>query len=1196
MTSKPLSPQEWDHLIDDYNHGDPHRLRRWTTTHHTFPHLFQLSLSTLLRKDITLNLKLNILIFLEQHHLNQNPFDTRPEKPASIITSTRPEKPDSDSSTSSSVRDSLDTRPEKSDSSTSSDPLDKKSDSITSSTVMVPFTLLLNTLRTVIQTPNDAVSITFSLKEQFLISTTSIFISSINNIDNINIIKGELEGLIELLLTIVNRPNHGVDRVTRGVACECLRELEVAFPCLLSGICSNLWGLCQIERTHVGQCYVLLLATVVRNIVMSSKKNVGFVSNSSLPLIPFSVSRFLSIVEGDDGENEGLGEERDASSYRELKRVISFLLEWPGNLTPCGVVEFINLTMPVAKALDLQASLLKVQFSGLIYTFDPLLWHAFLGLYMRFCDSFEGQELDIARRLLLVSREGQQNVVVRMLVIHWLLALVQLVLSRDVGKREGIVHLSLKFYPRVFDSLAIKSLRLDLLAYCSVLLDGLGSNGENMSTEIGSEISVAKLLEDALICVSDFKWLPPWSTETVVVFRTLHKFMICASSHSGPDTSPDKTLTESTRFRTIQNMLVESALEFQGLVPVIVTLVDRFLWCQKHRWLGECLLKTFDEQLLKKLKIDYKLGSYFPIFERIAENNNVSPDGLIDLLVKFMIFLVEKHGPDAGLRSWCLGSEVIRICRTLLIHHYRSRIFSGLSELLGLMCLYFPDVEVRDSARIYLRMLISIPGKKLKELLNVGDKLLGISPATQSTSFFNLQSPKFSYDPKKSKHISNYIHLERKVPLLVKQSWSLQLSTLIMNGSKPAYLEGILDSEHTSEQNDLDRSNGISVVSDISETNRIDYPQEPLRVMDSKISEIVGMLRTHFSSIPDFRHMPGLRIKIPCYLSFESDPFTKTWEIKSTSNGIDVVDSVPAMYAVVLKFSASPSYGSIPSSHIPFLIGEAPKNEVPNGQTISMDIVPVGKYSSEDKSFGAPVIVDLEPREPIPGLVDVFIEANTDNGQIIQGQLHSISVGIEDMFLKAIIPENIPTESVPTYYEDLFYALWEACGASSSTGREGFILKGGRGLAAISGTHSVKLLEVPVTAMVQAVERCLASFVVSIVGEHLIDIVKDREIFSDTIWKYSDPDLTGDVMASEAGYGSGPLYLKDKEEEDDRGGATQTRKKNFGYFLVLIFLPPRFHILLQMEVSAVSTLVRIRTDHWPCLAYIDEYLEALFFE
>ncbi|KAL8493062.1 hypothetical protein ACS0TY_024323 [Phlomoides rotata] len=57
----------------------------------------------------------------------------------------------------------------------------------------------------------------------------------------------------------------------------------------------------------------------------------------------------------------------------------------------------------------------------------------------------------------------------------------------------------------------------------------------------------------------------------------------------------------------------------------------------------------------------------------------------------------------------------------------------------------------------------------------------------------------------------------------------------------------------------------------------------------------------------------------------------------------------------------------------------------------------------------------------------------------------------------------------------LFNALWEACETSSSTGRESFVLKGGKGVAAISGTRSVKLVEVPATSLIEAVERHLAS-------------------------------------------------------------------------------------------------------------------------
>lgn len=496
--------------------------------------------------------------------------------------------------------------------------------------------------------------------------------------------------------------------------------------------------------------------------------------------------------------------------------------------------------------------------------------------------------------------------------------------------------------------------------------------------------------------------------------------------------------------------------------------------------------------------------------------------------------------------------------------------------------------------RIYLRMLICIPGKKLRHILNLGAQLPGIAPSPHTSSFFNVQSPRPSHDPKKSRNISSYIHLERDVPLLVKQSWSLSLPTLGFGGDKPSYMETIMDSEPPVDmERDVDGSSDIHI---ISETEKIDHPPEPLRVMDSKISEILGILRRHFSCIPDFRHMPGLKIRISCSLRFKSEPFNRVWGADVPATDLDGVDALPAIYATVLRFSSSAPYGTIPSFHIPFLVGEPPANGHSLGDKGSLDIVLVENGSEEEKSFKGVVMIELEPREPMPGLVDVSIETNTENGQIINGQLQSITVGIEDMFLKAIIPSDIAEDEVPGYYSEVFHALWEACCTSSNTGRETFPLQGGKGVTAINGTRSVKLLEVPAMSLIRAVEHQLAPFVVSVIGEPLATIVKDGGVIRDIIWKDRASDSAVDVTSSGNDYDEAPLQLikYTGEEEDERESSMNISNRNMGCFLVLIFLPPRFHLLFQMEVCELSTLVRIRTDHWPCLAYIDDYLEALF--
>ncbi|XP_050209827.1 uncharacterized protein LOC126660395 [Mercurialis annua] len=1017
-------------------------------------------------------------------------------------------------------------------------------------------TRLLETLKSLIQSPLDGISVTLQLKEQFMISITSIFIS----IDAPNTFPARYtEGLVELLLTVIHRPNHGADRHTRAIGCECLRELEKDYPCLLSNVAGHLWSLCQSERTHASQSYLLLFTMVLFNIV-KYKLNVSLL-NASLPLLPFNLPRDIVIGSG--------------FNYKELRRAIAFLLESPQVLTPCGMIEFLQMIMPVALAMGLQASLLKVQFFGLIYSFDPLLCHLVLVMYSNFLDTFDGQEGEIAKRLMLISKETQHYLVFRLLSLHWLFGLLsRLVLSKEGKKYKTIIEMGFRFYLAVFDPLALKVLKLDLLAFCSICLNIVKVEGGDTSMEGGAAGagSIVKLFEDALVSVSAFKWLPPSSTETSVAFRTFHKFLIGASSHSDTDPSTTRILMNSVIFRTLQGMLVGMTLEFLRLVPVVVSLIDRMLYCQKHHWLGERLLQMADQYIFPKVKIDYKLVYYFPIFDRIAENNAIPPRRLLDLLTKFMVFLVEKHGPDTGLKSWSRGSKVLCICRTMMMHHHSSRLFLELSRLFAFTCLYFPDLEVRDNARIYLRMLICVPGMKFKSILSLGEQLLGILPSTYSSSFFNVNSPQRYQNLKKSRSISSCIHLDRMIPLLVKQSWSLSLSPSDTGCSKSIYLESITDCKPQIDLQEVDTSPDNLA---ISETERSNQLQEPLRVMDSKNAEILGVLRKHFSCIPDFRHMPGLKVSICCSLRLESEAFNHL----TSSGNQSGLDALPALYATVLKFSSSGPYGSIPAYHIPFLLGEPSRKNHVGGPS---DIVPV-ENGSEEEDYRAAVTVDLEPREPTPGVVDVFIEANVESGEIIRGQLQSITVGIEDMFLKAIVPSEIPEDAVAGYYSELFDALWDACGASTNIGRETFPLKGGKGVAALNGTRSVKLVEVGAECLIRATEQHLGRFVVCVSGEQLVNMVKDGGIIKHIIWK---DDCVGTDLHT------GPLHLTYFNDEDNE---VNGYRRKLGEFCILIYLPPRFHLLFQIEVSEVSALVRIRTDHWPCLAYVDDYLEALFF-
>uniref|UniRef100_A0A2P2IM07 AP5B1 middle domain-containing protein n=1 Tax=Rhizophora mucronata TaxID=61149 RepID=A0A2P2IM07_RHIMU len=511
---KALSSQDWETVIENFQQGGP-RLHGWTSPH-LIPALLDQAFVSLLKKDFPL--KLPLLLFLEE--FAQTFF-------------------------------------------TNEDSLER----------------LVETLRAALHAPPDGVTITYLFKEQFLVSTTSVLVS----LDVLALFRPRCtESLVELLLTVINRPNHGPDRQTRAVACECLRELEKCYPCLLSEVAGHVWSLCQSERTHASQSYILLFTRIINNIIYFKKYNVSILV-TSVPLVPFNVPQSILVVLNSTSvsgrsssrsisssgcsniSNKDISSNSVGLNYKDLRRAFAFLLESTLVLTPCGMMEFLGMILPMAVALGLQASMLKVQFFGMIYSFDPLLCHGVLLMYSHFSDAFDGQEEEIIKRLMLFSRETHRYLVFRFLSLHWLLGLLsRLIMSKEVEKYKAVVQMGLRFYPAVFDPLTLKALKLDLLAFCSMYLSGLTlKSGSN--EEAGGGKSAVSLFEDCLVSVSAFKWLPPWSTETAVAFRAFYRFMIAESSHSVIDPSTTRIFMQSAVLHALQVLLFP--FPFIGQVP-----------------------------------------------------------------------------------------------------------------------------------------------------------------------------------------------------------------------------------------------------------------------------------------------------------------------------------------------------------------------------------------------------------------------------------------------------------------------------------------------------------------------------------------------------------------------------------------------------------------------------------------------------
>eukprot|EP00250_Pteridium_aquilinum_P011207 c19906_g1_i1 orf=537-4184(+) len=1130
---------------------------------------------------------------------------------------------------------------------------------------------VVEALRTVLESPPDGLNAASLLKEQMMTTATVALVV----LDGLHRALHHLQVLVEVLLGVINRPNHSLDRQARGSACECLRELEKAYPCLLNACAGHILFLFQSERTHVAQSYTLLLTTILHNLAcymytIPGSRSGGTSSflSTSAPLTPFTVPSFL--VTSDPGE-EALSvpaRELTPSILKEFRRVVGLLLERPQLLTSIGMLEFVSSLIDIAAALELHGSILKVQLYNLMYTYSPLLCHVVLMIYFHFTDSFEGEEGAIYKRVNLLCNDPQQPLMVRLLAIHWLLGLEDFLLRKE--KKPCLASMASSMYPQIYDPLSLKALKLDALAHCATFMQSMGESFE--SKQLSGELNLpcvqegevaSKLFKDGAVCLSAFHWLPSWSSETRLMFRMMHRFLTVEVMDS-PSKAPDVVEPfNSILFKTLEARLVSLALQLRRLVPCLLMLVDRLLLCETHKALGQHLLQIFNRDLLSQLTSDKHLPAHFPIFERIAENGSIPPGGIVDLLTAYARNQVAAVGTES-LSLWVRGSQVLLICRIIMVHHYSSRAFHPLSNLLAFLVFYFPDIEVQDSARTYLRMLVSIPGKKLRTILKYGDEQIEDPKYSQVSSLLQATPPSPGY--KKPLQVASYIHLSRATALLVGQSWSLVLHDLFQSEGKstdknvelstpvPGKEEDpITEIEVQEEGEDESLPQGDRVLDGTSEIKEeIDSPKE------------VKILQEHFSLIPDYVNGPGLKVRVQCYLKFKADAqplHTEEDSPRSMISGPSFSESWPALYAVVLSFSTSGPYGDIPSVHIPFLLSgppDATKETADEGSSSSqLQIVqhqtesdvramvdteevpevktkpqaemglrgeaakdgtpePEGKEKSEfdtghdstdgsstseqldEDAFKESIVLELQPKQPVPTIIDTHVVTSDEDGRRIHGQLDSIPVGIEDLFAKALLPSQVSPSDSSVYYFNLFNALWEACDKAGRLHTESFALHGGKAFVSVAGTESVKLLESRADRVVDAVEHYLSPFVVSAKGDKLVSILKDSDMLKDVVWQ--EDSEHGNRRAGHLAITYGlPMDGISDQLYDSRGQADvdlpppEAVRENIGSLCILIFLPPRFHILLKMDIADWSTLVHIRTDYWPCLAYVDEYLEAL---
>ncbi|GAQ80406.1 hypothetical protein KFL_000530330 [Klebsormidium nitens] len=1135
---------------------------------------------------------------------------------------------------------------------------------------------------------------------------------------------GQLEALVDVLLTVVSRVNSLPDRQVRGAACEALRGLERAVPCLLHSALGHLLGFCQSERSHVAQSYILLFLEVLEHAAVhlfhsgggerhaepkrgrlaalsdhvtswvpsyfrsgevqglsplqggqkpggngppyrhTSSGSPSALLSTIAPLTPFMLPPFLSATKPSQGFAK---QEVSEGTLREFRRAVSFVLENTGLLSEPATAQVVSSLTRIVSAVKLPVSIFKHHFAGLIHSSSPVLIHTALQVYLQFPEAYA----DASERAVLLDRLGhlannsQQPLSARLLSLHWLLAIATS--TETSAKPPSFLPL---LRPALFDPLAVKASMLEALALVSPPpVNTVQSQtaktpvGQPSNSSETKPASISGFSSSAPLSAADFGVGPAASLEASVAFRTLHRFI--TSQHGiapkGSPSVPDdldsgqnlQTSSNSPVLQQIGAHLVSIAAQHPPQIPNILALLQRLLQSQTHSQTGVNLLRTLESALLPQLKPSRNLPAYFPLLQEMVAHGQGDPKPLLTLLTGYCKQWLSAAGFETGFgaQAWLRGTEVLEVCRSMMLVQPRDKILEPLRELLGCMAKDFPDIEVRDSARLYSSLLGNLPEEHLRSMLTRGenggaDSAMLLRTTSVTPSDLEREAPP---------DVASYIVLERLFDPLGAQAWPANRA--LEGGPVEA---GAATTGRTA---DVDRANGSArdgrvddarsgkggvrlqtqpgSSADTKTRGKEAWGREqhragtkgagPLRdgreeVLEGTVAEgvsapqVFGENGTERSALDRYWEEvergsgDSGTVCVPCSLRYLGRPeaagrngtgrgavSTSTdGEEQATEGGVgsdgghvaeghrtvageegkDIRDehvergkglaegatAPSAIFAAVLTFSTPGEYEPIASVHVPFLLEES--HEAEQGGTFSPESVP-------------PEVVEIElrPIQPLPGQVESWIEFTDENAQAVKGRLQTIPVAFEDLFKEIPIPADVADDVA--WRAALFDALWAGLGHPKG-------LRASQKGDAIVGAESVKLLEVDAEIVVEAVEQLLARFVTGVTGERLVEIVREGGAVSGVRW--NGPEQESGPPEERAESGSPQLQLEwgenEKGQRSGSGGA-------LGSFEVLIFLPPRYHLLISVVVSNWSSLAHIRTDFWPCLAHVDEFLEGL---
>ena len=506
----------------------------------------------------------------------------------------------------------------------------------------------------------------------------------------------QLTKCVNLLLAQANQVADGSrsDRVLlKSAACNCLSELEEAFPGLLHSKLSFFFQYCQLEKTFIRQHYLSLFCTVLRNSLLKFKtmdfeeqaKSLQFLFCPTTELIPFILHKDFRV------ESESLMSSpaecvlNPATEKLDLKKSFSTLLDASSNMTPAVLTHTMDKLYDCVLLAGTHPSLLKTLYHRYIHSSNIMLLQLVYSLKIKFGrELFDlSQETSFERSIFWALNNPHNLNPHTLLLYSWVMhfpVLDATTLREDNRVPSGLL-LSQLCFPTPFDS-------IDLSVRCFQLFSSLDYIPEQPNS-INTHLTVLVQRVKA----------QPASFATPAFFHVL--FLFLRQSQSPP-------MTKSVRV-----ILTDLYLSYPMLAAYLINFINSIASIVSADTFSVPML-SYIVQHLQSLRQVCTPDLVFHL--QLVEHAALTPNFNLDSILVLLHSILEPEVMEEG--DWHLGHIVLDVCKALLIGTNSDSQFQRACALLFHIKARYTDIDISDEAGFLLTLITSVSSKKYRLLLS----------------------------------------------------------------------------------------------------------------------------------------------------------------------------------------------------------------------------------------------------------------------------------------------------------------------------------------------------------------------------------------------------------------------------------------------------------------------------------------------